>query len=441
VASTPQFIKLDRRLVHKVGESGYRQMLIRTLVQFSTSVDTRVIAEGVESLADVDTLLRLGVRHMQGYLFGTPQPTPSIPPVDILTQCRRRVQRYLQPSSGSELGIGSLTILPPTFRTGEMMIADMDAFFLENAQCDHVVILKSERPVALLTRQAFYANVAGPGAMEMLGGRAIDRIADPGPMILPGSTAVLEAARIAMDRLPDHFHDPLLVVDGIGGFAGSVSVRTLMARTLDLEVQRARDTNPVSGLPGNRAIEQWIAESYALEQPMIIYADLDRFKSYNEMFGFLRGDDLLRFTARQLATHLGADGEDVHIGHVGGDDFVVVSRHPLPADRFDSLCAAFDEGLTIFFDPEQVAAGEFASRNGSGESVASPLVTLSVAVIPNLRPPGARRVGDLAPRAGNLKALAKALAASKRCSVWIEEVLPVAASERGNAQGKPVGQI
>ncbi|MBI1290878.1 EAL domain-containing protein [bacterium] len=421
VAATPQFIKLDRRLVSRLGESGYRQLLIRNLVQFASNVDTRVVAEGVETIQDVDALLRIGVRYMQGYLFREPQPTPELPPADVMARCRARVQRYLQPSGHREEAVGLLVAQPPVFRSGEQKIQAMDEFFLSNAQCDHVVIVKAERPVGLLTRQSFYASLAGSGAMEMLGDRSIDAVADPSPQIVEATTGILLAARIAMNRLPDHFHDPILLVDGIGGFAGSVSIRALMARTLDLEVQRARDTNPLSGLPGNRVIEQWIAEAYALEDPAIVYVDLDRFKEYNDTFGFMRGDDLIRFTARQLTTHLGADGEDVMVGHVGGDDFVVVSRHPIPVSRLDALCRAFDEGRSAFFEPDHLDRGHFPAKDRTGATVETPLITLSAALIPNLRLPGARRVSDLSPRAARLKGLAKLAALDRRRSVWVEE--------------------
>jgi len=416
VASTPYFIKLDRRLVHQIAESNYRQMLVRTVVQFAGTVDTRISAEGVETLRDMDTLLRLGIRFMQGYFFGRPAPVPTIPPAEVMAACQKRVRRFLEPGVTDEARLGSIATQPTQINANALTISELDQYFLSNSLCDHVVILKSGQPVGLMTRHGFYASLAGPGSMELMGRMPVDVIADPGPLVLDVGVGILAAAQVAMNRLPEHFHDPILLRDAIGGFAGSISVRTLLSRALDIEVQRARDTNPLTGLPGNRAVEQWIAQAYALEGTSLLYADLNHFKAFNSAFGFLRGDDLLRVVARLLSSHF--HSEETRVGHIGGDDFVVFSRQEIDEATLDAICRGFDDSRSMFFSESERARGSF-SLPGTAEEC--PLPTLVLAVIPRLRVPGGRRVGDLAPRVARLKQLVKQRSAERRTSSWMAE--------------------
>ncbi len=79
VHSTPDFIKLDQALVRDIHRHPYRQQLIRSLVTFASGVDTTLIAEGVESWSELTALLRLGIRHVQGFLVARPEQTPPRP--------------------------------------------------------------------------------------------------------------------------------------------------------------------------------------------------------------------------------------------------------------------------------------------------------------------------------------------------------------------------
>jgi EAL domain-containing protein (putative c-di-GMP-specific phosphodiesterase class I)/GGDEF domain-containing protein len=421
VAAMPDFIKLDRRLVHDVHLDGYRQTLVRSLVQFTSSVDTRFAAEGVETWEQLDALLRLGVRYLQGYLFGKPEAEPTLPNPAIMDRLAQRVRRHLTTRRTDTDAAGNLAIRPYAVNVGSLTCLELDEHFLSNPRCDHVVLLKSERPVGLLTRERFYASMSGPSAHQMLGDRKIEALANPSPTVVDESTPITALAQLAMQRFQDEFNDPILVIDGIGGFVGSVSTRDLMIRTLDVEVQRALDSNPLTGLPGNRAIERWIAAAFNQANSCIIYADLDHFKEFNDCYGFLRGDDLIRYVARVLVAELGTEDDTVRIGHLGGDDFIVVSRAPVSAARLDKLCRVFDEGKTAFFDSIHRDLGHFPSRDRRGEQRSVPLTSITLAVLPNLRLPGASRFTDLSPRAARIKAQAKSASTRRRGSGWLAE--------------------
>lgn len=144
--------------------------------------------------------------------------------------------------------------------------------------------------------------------------------------------------------------------------------------------QRAR--NPLSGLPGNEHIREQLARRIDAGRPAaLLYADIDEFKAYNDHYGFLRGDDVIRATAQLLVDAVdAAQMSDTFVGHVGGDDFVLIA----PVDAAESLaervCAAFDDAAPTFYDPDDRDAGGLTVTDRRGTSRRCGLLTLSIGI-------------------------------------------------------------
>ena len=144
-----------------------------------------------------------------------------------------------------------------------------------------------------------------------------------------------------------------------------------------------REANPLTGLPGNIAITREI-ESRLKSQGAFafIYADLDGFKAFNDSYGYCRGDAAIGFTARILISAVRAFGNpDDFVGHVGGDDFAVLTT----TDRVDRIAEeiieTFDEGVKSFFDREDLVRGYVEVKNRRGETERSPLLAITLAVV------------------------------------------------------------
>ena len=149
--------------------------------------------------------------------------------------------------------------------------------------------------------------------------------------------------------------------------------------------RREREANPLTGLPGNRAIERETLARIGGDRTFgFMYIDIDRFKSFNDFYGYSRGDHAISYLAGVLVScsrRFGAP--DDFIGHVGGDDFVLItdSEHAVPlASR---IIEEFDEGIAGLHDPEDYRRGylEVESRSGTVEQF--PLITLTVALVEN----------------------------------------------------------
>ncbi len=150
-------------------------------------------------------------------------------------------------------------------------------------------------------------------------------------------------------------------------------------------LRRSRDTrtqSPLTGLPGNVRIEEEIDARLARSDPFaILYADLDSFKAYNDHYGFMRGDEVIQASARLIgeAARGSSDGA-AFVGHVGGDDFVVVVAPERAEPVADAIVAAFDEAAPGFYDETDRERGFIEVTNRRGELQRFGVLTLSIGV-------------------------------------------------------------
>jgi len=159
-------------------------------------------------------------------------------------------------------------------------------------------------------------------------------------------------------------------------------IRTVLRRS-----QQMRDLSPLTGLPGNFRITSELEQRVEREKDFaIIHADLDNFKAYNDHYGFLRGDSVIKFTARILNEAASATGEeDAFVGHVGGDDFVAVLNAHNAQPFCDYIVANFDDGILDFYDTADALQGYIEVTDRRGERHAFPICSLSMGVATSTR--------------------------------------------------------
>ena len=196
---------------------------------------------------------------------------------------------------------------------------------------------------------------------------------------LAGTSIVLLTARgLTEDRVSglelgadDYITKPFDVTEMVA------RVKAVLRRT-----QAARDTSPLTGLPGNFRIGTEIEKRVATgESFAVVYGDLDNFKAFNDHYGFMRGDEVIRFCAScfsKAAENVGIS--DAFIGHIGGDDFVTI----IPPDVSEAFCKEvieqFDDGILDLYDTADALRGYIEVIDRRGERFAFPVVSLSLGV-------------------------------------------------------------
>jgi diguanylate cyclase (GGDEF)-like protein len=148
-----------------------------------------------------------------------------------------------------------------------------------------------------------------------------------------------------------------------------------------------RDLSPLTGLPGNfRIAEELERRINSGELVAVVYGDLDHFKAFNDHYGFMRGDNVIKFTANTLLEAAAAVGDPTSfIGHVGGDDFIMVMN----PDHAEAFCAdvveRFDDGILDFYDSHDAMRGYVEVIDRRGERHKFPVVSISLGVVTNRR--------------------------------------------------------
>ena len=180
-------------------------------------------------------------------------------------------------------------------------------------------------------------------------------------------------------------------------------VRMVLRRTV-----RDLEANPLTKLPGNLTIQHELERRLSDRAPIAVcYVDLDRFKAFNDHYGFKRGDDVIQRTAGVLLNAVTAHGSSHDfVGHIGGDDFIVVTG----IEHADAVCEAivkeFDAMVPGLYDEEDRARGYLLHQDRKGQESRLPLLSISIAVVSN---EGGRlaHLGQVAKIGAELKAYAK----------------------------------
>ena len=164
---------------------------------------------------------------------------------------------------------------------------------------------------------------------------------------------------------------------------------------------------PLTRLPGNIAIEHEVRRRFeAREAWAVIYADLDNFKAFNDAYGFVRGDDAIRLVASTIAEAIKRVGhESDFLGHIGGDDFIVVTVPDRAEALARTIAADFDGSVLRLYDPVDRERGWIASKDRRGAAMKFPLMSLSLAVVTDSkRITSYQHIGEVA---AELKSFAK----------------------------------
>jgi PleD family two-component response regulator len=179
-------------------------------------------------------------------------------------------------------------------------------------------------------------------------------------------------------------------VKGLKGGANDYIVKPFNHDELLLRVsnlleatRREREANPLTGLPGNRAIEREIQTRIAGgREYAFMYIDIDRFKSFNDHYGYSMGDRAISFLAGVLVgctQKYGAGGE--FVGHVGGDDFVVATESKIGKALARRIVEEFDAGKVDLHDPADFKRGYLEVESRSGSNKRFPLITLTLGLV------------------------------------------------------------
>lgn len=254
--------------------------------------------------------------------------------------------------------------------------------FEKRPEIEGVIVADQNKPMGLVMRIHFYQILSKRYGLDLFMGRDVKLVMDPIPLNVDYHVDIVEVSTLAMQRSQQHVYDSVIVTLHEQVY-GLVSIKNLLLKLAEIKVEIARDLSPLTGLPGNYEIQQHLEKVLTFEEYSILYLDLDQFKSYNDTYGFHKGDELLQETAQLIKNSTNNLTTPYFIGHIGGDDFIIILANHSYSDICGSIIKNFDEMLENFYHPEEYKKGYIYAQNREGKYEDISLVGMSIAVVTN----------------------------------------------------------
>lgn len=294
-------------------------------------------------------------------------------------------------------------------------------------------VVEGSQPLGILDRLQFLEAMNSPYARDLFRRRPVRDFIAAGIPRFEADTpleAVVRSLTGEIDPVRStRGGDCFLVVAG-GEYLGVGFVLDLLGRIHERQLDLARQANPLTGLPGNTPIEHRMAELLDRKEGFrLAYCDLDNFKSFNDRYGYARGDAMILLVAQILTDAFPSGGESStgFVGHIGGDDFIVIAPWRVPSGIWKDVLAAFAWRVPALYDEQDRLGGGIHGKDRRGKDVFHPLATLSIGVVP-CPPDRFSHPREVSEVAAEIKLQAKRIEGNS----WFQERRENHASEHGS---------
>lgn len=378
----PKYVKIDISLVRNINQDSVKNSLVEGFVKFCHTQNILLIAEGIETEAELRKLIQLGVDYGQGYYLGKPEKklqklSMSIEAI-IEKENKSIIASFQQPTFFGNVGSICQPLGTTTSTTKALAVFE---YMQKHPEITEMAVVDQNQKVCgLITKQHIDNCFGGRYGYSLYSKYTISELLNRDYLEVDCRMPIEMVSRIALIRPKHMLYDAIVVTDN-GTYFGIVTVKDLLESSVTIQVERAMDTNPLTHLPGNIQIDHQISQNlFCKEKLSIMYLDLDNFKAYNDVYGFENGDLMIKAVAKCMEE---ACRNNEFIGHVGGDDFVIISRDYNLEEAFARITESFHLCLKELYTPEDYERGEIYSQNRHGEPEIFPLASISGALFTN----------------------------------------------------------
>ena len=379
----PEFVKIDKYFIHDLQNHAFKVQTLKGLTRFAETFGTTLVAEGIETEAELQIVRDLGIELGQGYFLGRPEPGPAMnvlpQAAKIIASSEIAVLPEMTRAASADFTIERLAIDAPTVAP-QVSNDEVARAFSADSTLRAMAIVEDGRPVGLLNRQAFVDRYARPYFKELYGRKAYMMFANTTPLTLDKHTGLDAMTSVLTSSDQRYLTEGFIVTEG-GRYLGLGTGEQLVRVVTEARIEAARHANPLTFLPGNIPISEHIGRLLASGGEFVAcYADLNDFKPFNDHYGYWRGDEMIRLVARTLVSH--CDPRRDFVGHVGGDDFVVLFQSDDWLDRCERIVSVFNERALSLFDDEALKSGGIEAEDRHGVRRFFKCTTLSIGAVP-----------------------------------------------------------
>ncbi len=407
----PDIVKVDRLFISGIQNDRKKRVLVTAIVNLARILGMAVVAEGIETEAELLACRRIGCDLGQGFFIARPDtdPTALLATYSQIRQAGERERRDGHGQGDQSLIREELSVIPPVGIDDEM--ADVFDMFRQHTACTYFPVIDGHhRPVGIIHEQALKTVIYSEFGRDLLRNPSFGRRLRDFVSECPVADIRSEAEEVLSIFAVDENPVGVIIVEDFA-YVGVLSAPALLRVIHDKTLSRASDENPLTKLPGNLGINEYLARSIDNGEDAHIFAyfDVDNFKPYNDVYGFRQGDRVIQLLAQLLVRRFAPI--DGFVGHIGGDDFFVgVAGQNLASlrQRVADVLETFRKDAISFYDADARAAGGIIGTDRHDVTRTIPLMTASAGLLACPSGPRLASVDDLTNQLSRLKKQAKA---------------------------------
>jgi GGDEF domain-containing protein len=375
----PDFVLLDEHLFDEVDLSTLGNTELSLKLEMEAGKGRRIVADGIRTRSDLNALHQLGIRYGAGEFIGR---SSSVPTRAMSAAAHKTMLSVCD--SGCEAGQAPGGVLDRLLVKAAPVASTSTAeqvfeLFERSPELRAIAVVDGDRPRGLISRYEMIDNMARPYRHELYGRKPCTRFMDAKPLVVDSGVSLEELSQMVVSADPRHLISGFIITER-GRYLGMGSVQDLVREVTAMQMEAATYANPLTQLPGNVPINQYIDNMLAAgETCCIAYCDLDHFKPFNDVYGYAKGDEVIQLTARELAAAI--DAERDFLGHIGGDDFVMILRSEDWEARCRSALASFGVAILTFFSNDDIERGGYITENRKGQMEFHRLTSLSIGTL------------------------------------------------------------
>ena len=371
----PDYVKIDRHFIDGIHQDAVKREFVGSMLQMARASRATVIAEGIELQEELAVLTEMGVDLMQGYLLARPQERP-------LREANALLPKTGVPSAPLNEDATDLSALlnPQPSVSQHTPTAEVLEAFRKQANLNSLAVLDDDaRPCGIVHRHSLSDALLKPFGTELFARKPISRLMSDDFLAVELGQSLQQVSRLLTSRARQRIEEDFIITQN-GAYLGLGRVIDVLKLITELKIQQARHANPLTLLPGNVPIQQCLTRLLQQNrESMICYVDIDSFKPFNDIYGYARGDEVLLCLAQCLSDRV--DPSRDFVGHIGGDDFLMVIGVEDWEKRLHNLLEDFQNQCRRFYRAEHLESGCFIALNRQGQRQEFALLSLSIGVV------------------------------------------------------------
>ncbi|EAR62968.1 GGDEF domain-containing protein [Neptuniibacter caesariensis] len=372
----PEYVKIDRHFVSRIDTDAVKREFVRSICNISSAMGCKVIAEGIERREEVQTLMELGISIGQGFYLGYPSPEPQ-PTWTPLAINEIQVAESIAESETNETALALLRQAPAV--APDDTVLAVSELFRANSDMSALAVVQDGIPLGVVRKSDLLELFSTQYGRALYEKKPASRILSDDVLLVENDMSLVDVSRLVTGQEHSALQQDIIITQD-GCYLGMGNLRDLLKRITELKIQNARYANPLTLLPGNVPINQELEALLKRTADFYVaYFDLNNFKPFNDSYGYSKGDQVIRLLGELLTCH--ASHANNFIGHIGGDDFVVIFRSPDWQMSCERILREFDKEVRGFYSPKDLQNEGLWSTDRKGVRSFFPLLGLAIGVV------------------------------------------------------------